>query len=105
MPEEPQLPEKIGKYEITGKIGSGGFGAVYRERDPYIKRTVAVKTCQLNDEEIKSRVFREAELAGNLHHRHITPIYDFGVENGIPYILHEFLIGEHLANKLKRAEP
>ena len=105
MPEEPQLPEKIGKYEITGKIGSGGFGAVYRGRDPYIKRTVAVKTCQLNDEEIKSRFFREAELAGNLHHRHITTIYDFGVEDGIPYIVQEFLSGEDLDKKVKRAEP
>ena len=105
MPEETRLPEKIGKYEITGKIGSGGFGAVYRGRDPYIKRTVAVKTCQLNDEEIKSRFFREAELAGNLHHRHITTIYDFGVENGIPYIVQEFLSGEDLDRKVKRAEP
>jgi serine/threonine-protein kinase len=105
MPEEKPLPEKIGKYEITGKIGSGGFGAVYRGRDPYIKRTVAVKTCQLNDEEIKSRFFREAELAGNLHHRHITTIYDFGVENGIPYIVQEFLSGEDLDKKIKRAEP
>jgi serine/threonine protein kinase len=104
MPEEAPLPEKIGKYEITGKIGSGGFGAVYRGRDPYIKRTVAVKTCQLNDEEIKSRFFREAELAGNLHHRHITTIYDFGVENGIPYIVQEFLSGEDLDKKIKRAD-
>jgi serine/threonine-protein kinase len=105
MPDEKPLPEKIGKYEITGKIGSGGFGAVYRGRDPYIKRTVAVKTCQLNDEEIKSRFFREAELAGNLHHRHITTIYDFGVENGIPYIVQEFLSGEDLDKKIKRADP
>jgi len=96
MVEEKQLPEKIGKYEVTGKIGSGGFGAVYSGRDPYIKRTVAIKTCQLNDEEIKSRFFREAELAGNLHHRHITTIYDFGVEDGIPYIVQEFLSGDGL---------
>jgi serine/threonine protein kinase len=105
MVEEKQLPEKIGKYEVTGKIGSGGFGAVYSGRDPYIKRTVAIKTCQLNDEEIKSRFFREAELAGNLHHRHITTIYDFGVEDGIPYIVQEFLSGEDLDKKVKRAEP
>ncbi|HEX9286062.1 MAG TPA: serine/threonine-protein kinase [Thermoanaerobaculia bacterium] len=105
MAEDTQLPEKIGKYEVTGKIGAGGFGAVYRGRDPYIKRTVAIKTCQLNDEEIKSRFFREAELAGNLHHRHITTIYDFGVENGIPYIVQEFLSGEDLDKKIKRAEP
>ena len=105
MVEEKQLPEKIGKYEVTGKIGSGGFGAVYSGRDPYIKRTVAIKTCQLNDDEIKSRFFREAELAGNLHHRHITTIYDFGVEDGIPYIVQEFLSGEDLDKKVKRAEP
>ncbi|HLN81836.1 MAG TPA: serine/threonine-protein kinase [Thermoanaerobaculia bacterium] len=105
MPEETPLPEKIGKYDITGKIGSGGFGAVYSGRDPYIKRTVAIKTCQLNDEEIKSRFFREAELAGNLHHRHITTIYDFGVENGIPFIVQEFLSGEDLDKKIKRADP
>lgn len=105
MVEEKQLPAKIGKYEVTGKIGSGGFGAVFSGRDPYIKRTVAIKTCQLNDEEIKSRFFREAELAGNLHHRHITTIYDFGVEDGIPYIVQEFLSGEDLDKKVKRAEP
>jgi serine/threonine protein kinase len=98
------LPEKIGKYEILEQIGVGGFGAVYRGRDPFIKRTVAVKTCQLNDEEIKSRFFREAELAGNLHHRNITTIYDFGVENGIPYIVQEFLSGEDLDKIIKRGE-
>ncbi|HEY6929326.1 MAG TPA: protein kinase [Thermoanaerobaculia bacterium] len=99
------MPEKIGKYEILEQIGVGGFGAVYRGRDPFIKRTVAVKTCQLNDEEIKSRFFREAELAGNLHHRHITTIYDFGVENGIPYIVQEFLSGEDLDKIIKRGDP
>ena len=99
------MPEKIGKYEILEQIGVGGFGAVYRGRDPFIKRTVAVKTCQLNDEEIKSRFFREAELAGNLHHRNITTIYDFGVENGIPYIVQEFLSGEDLDKIIKRGDP
>ncbi|HYB54501.1 MAG TPA: serine/threonine-protein kinase [Thermoanaerobaculia bacterium] len=96
--------EKIGKYEIAEQIGVGGFGAVFRGRDPFIKRSVAIKTCSVNDEEIKSRFFREAELAGNLHHRHITTIYDFGVENGIPYIVQEFLTGEDLDKKIKRGD-
>jgi eukaryotic-like serine/threonine-protein kinase len=96
--------EKIGKYEVSEQIGVGGFGAVYRGRDPFIKRTVAIKTCQVNDDEIKHRFFREAELAGNLHHRHITTIYDFGVENGIPYIVQEFLTGEDLDKKIKRGD-
>ncbi|MEP6993016.1 MAG: protein kinase [Acidobacteriota bacterium] len=97
--------DKIGKYEVSEQIGVGGFGAVYRGRDPFIKRTVAIKTCQVNDDEIKHRFFREAELAGNLHHRNITTIYDFGVENGIPYIVQEFLTGEDLDRKIKRGEP
>ncbi len=97
--------DKIGKYEVSEQIGVGGFGAVYRGRDPFIKRTVAIKTCQVNDDEIKHRFFREAELAGNLHHRHITTIYDFGVENGIPYIVQEFLTGEDLDKKIKRGDP
>jgi serine/threonine-protein kinase len=100
----PDQPQKIGKYEILEQIGVGGFGAVYRGRDPFIKRTVAVKTCQLNDDEIKSRFFREAELAGNLHHRNITTIYDFGVENGVPYIVQEFLTGEDLDKIIKRSD-
>jgi len=100
----PQVPEKIGKYEIAEQIGVGGFGAVFRGRDPFIKRQVAVKTCQVNDEEIKNRFFREAELAGNLHHRNITTIFDFGVENGIPYIVQEFLTGEDLDKKIKRGD-
>jgi serine/threonine-protein kinase len=99
------IPEKIGKYEISEQIGTGGFGAVFKGRDPFIKRTVAVKTCQLNDPEIKSRFFREAELAGNLHHRNITTIYDFGVENDIPYIVQEFLTGEDVDRVIKRGEP
>src|SRR6266851_2979860 len=99
-----ETPEKIGKYEISEKIGTGGFGAVYKGRDPFIKRTVAVKTCQLNDDEIKSRFFREAELAGNLHHRNVTTIYDFGVEEGVPYIVQEFLTGEDLDKIIKRSD-
>jgi len=99
------MAKTIGKYEIAEQIGVGGFGAVFRARDPFIKRTVAVKTCQLNDEEIKNRFFREAELAGNLHHRNITTIYDFGVEDGIPYIVQEFLTGNDLDKIVKAGEP
>jgi len=96
--------EKLGKYEIVEKIGVGGFGTVYRGRDPFIKRTVAVKTCLSEDEEIKKRFFREAELSGNLHHRNITTIYDFGVQDGVPYIVQEYLTGEDLDKMIKRGD-
>ncbi|HEX5854739.1 MAG TPA: serine/threonine-protein kinase [Thermoanaerobaculia bacterium] len=97
---------QVGKYEIVEKIGVGGFGTVYKGRDPFIKRSVAIKTCQSEDEEIKKRFFREAEFAGNLHHRNVTTIYDFGVtDEGTPYIVQEFLTGEDLDKAIKKKQP
>lgn len=96
---------KVGKYEIIEKVGVGGFGTVYRGRDPYIKRTVAIKTCQSDEDELRKRFFREAEFAGNLHHRNVTTIYDFGLtDEGLPYIVQEFLTGEDLDRKIKRKD-
>ena len=97
---------QVGKYQIVEKIGVGGFGTVYKGRDPFIKRNVAIKTCQSDDEEIKKRFFREAEFAGNLHHRNVTTIYDFGVtDDGTPYIVQEFLTGDDLDKAIKKKEP
>lgn len=97
--------KQVGKYQILEKVGAGGFGAVYKGRDPFIKRTVAIKTCQSDEEEIRKRFFREAEYAGNLQHKNITTIFDFGVaEDGLPYIVQEFLTGEDLDRRIKRRE-
>ena len=101
-----QMLTQVGKYEIVEKIGVGGFGTVYKGRDPFIKRLVAIKTCQSEEEEIKKRFFREAEFAGNLHHPNVTTIYDFGVtEDGTPYIVQEFLTGEDLDKLIKKHAP
>jgi serine/threonine protein kinase len=97
---------QVGKYLIEEKVGVGGFGTVYKGRDPFIKRAVAIKTCQSDEEEIKKRFFREAEFAGNLHHRNITTIYDFGVtDDGTPYIVQEFLTGDDLDKLAKKRDP
>ncbi|HEY3350663.1 MAG TPA: serine/threonine-protein kinase [Thermoanaerobaculia bacterium] len=97
---------QVGKYLIEEKVGVGGFGTVYKGRDPFIKRAVAIKTCQSDEEEIKKRFFREAEFAGNLHHRNITTIYDFGVtDDGTPYIVQEFLTGEDLDKLARKRDP
>ncbi|MEM8931600.1 MAG: protein kinase [Acidobacteriota bacterium] len=95
---------QIGKYQLQERIGVGGFGEVYKGFDPYIKRPVAIKTCTSNSEEIRSRFFQEAEIAGNLHHRNITTVYDFGVENDLPYLIQEYLEGEDLDAKIKRRD-
>ncbi len=95
---------KIGKYEVLEKIGTGGFGVVYKAYDPFIKRLVAVKTCTADDEDIRQRFFQEAEIAGNLQHRNVVTVYDFGVQGEVPYLIQEYLTGEDLDRKIKRRE-
>ena len=94
--------EKIGKYEVLEKIGTGGFGVVYKGRDPFIKRFVAIKTCSSDADEMRRRFFREAEIAGNLQHRNVVTVYDFGVEGEVPYLVQEYLPGEDLDQLIAR---
>ena len=96
--------ESIGKYEILEKIGTGGFGTVYKAYDPFIKRFVAVKTCTTDEEEVRKRFFQEAEISGNLQHRNVVTVYDFGTQADVPYLIQEFLSGEDLDRKVKRKE-
>ena len=106
---EPPPPEearrKIGKYEIVEKIATGGFGTVYKAWDPMIRRPVALKTCEVPDANMRARAFREAQLAGNLHHPNITTIYEFGIEGIVPFIVQELLSGEDLDRIIGRGTP
>src|SRR6188474_1506214 len=97
--------DKIGKYEVLRKIGAGGFAAVYEGRDPYLKRRVAIKTCATDYEDIRQRFYREAEIAGNLEHRNIVTVFDFGFEDTVPYLVQEYLPGEDLDHRMGRREP
>jgi tetratricopeptide (TPR) repeat protein len=96
--------KKAGKYEILHRIGEGGFGVVYEGRDPFIKRPVAIKTCTSDNEETRRRFLREAEISGRIEHPNITIVYDFGYEDGTPYLVQEFLSGEDLDHKIERRE-
>ena len=99
--------KQIGRYELIDKIGKGGMGVVYRGRDSVIGRLVAIKML-ISDidvsEETRERFFREARSAGQLTHRNIIRIYDFGEETGRAYIVMELLTGESLASLLGRDE-
>ena len=91
-----ETPKRIGKYEVSAQIAAGGFGIIFKGWDPYIKRPVAIKMCASPDEEVRQRFHQEAQFVGNLVHRNITLVFDFGVENDIPYIVQEFLSGYDL---------
>jgi len=97
-------PRKIGKYEILERIGQGGFGLVYKARDPFIKRQVAIKVCTSSDETLKKRFIREAEIAGNLHHRSIVTVFEFGYDAAGPFLVQEYLPGEDLDTKIRRRD-
>lgn len=96
--------KSLGKYRIEERIGKGGFGEVFKGYDPLIKRPVAVKTCSTDDRETRDRFSHEAQIAGNLHHRNITTVYDFGIEDQVPYLIQEYLSGEDLDRKIKRRD-
>ena len=96
--------ERLGKYQIVEKVGVGGFGVVYKAYDPFIKRHVAIKTCSAEDKETRERFLREAEICGNLQHRNIVTVFEFGFESETPYLVQEYLSGEDLDKKIKRRD-
>jgi serine/threonine-protein kinase len=99
----------LGRYQILGTLGKGAMGHVYKGIDPAINRPVALKTIRLdfvNDpeemEELKERLFREAQAAGKLSHPNIVTIYDVGSEGHLQYIAMEFIEGVTLEEMIKR---
>lgn len=98
--------ERLGRYEILGKLGQGAMGVVYKARDPLIERIVAIKTVNLaglsRDEadSYEQRFYREAKSAGRLNHPNIVTIHDVGRSDGLAYIAMEFLEGRSLRQML-----
>lgn len=104
----PQI-KALGRYQITGTLGKGAMGHVYKGIDPAINRPVALKTIRLDfvndpDEmaELKERLYREAQAAGKLSHPNIVTIYDVGSEGHLQYIAMEYLEGRTLEDMIKR---
>jgi serine/threonine protein kinase/Tol biopolymer transport system component len=95
---------RLGPYEISGWIGAGGMGDVYRARDARLGRDVAIKLIAATLATDPSRVHRfeqEARAAGQLNHPNILAVYDTGVHEGVPYIVSELLQGESLRSRLR----
>jgi len=104
--------EQIGRYRVTGELGRGAMGVVYRAEDPAIGRTVAIKTIRLGElsapserERLRERLLREARSAGILSHPGIVTIYDVKEEGDTAYVFMEYVDGQTLERMLRGDAP
>ncbi|MDD5543054.1 MAG: protein kinase [Acidobacteriia bacterium] len=96
---------KLGPYVIESSLGAGGMGEVYRARDTRLDRTVAIKV--LPDHlaatpELRQRFEREARSISALNHAHICVLHDVGSQDGMDFLVMEYLEGETLATRLAK---
>jgi serine/threonine-protein kinase len=97
-------PKKIGKYEILDVIGKGGMGIVYRAKDPFLDRIVAIKMMTISYADypdLLQRFYREAKSTANLTHPNIVTVYELGEHEGSPYMAMQYLEGSSLESLIR----
>jgi eukaryotic-like serine/threonine-protein kinase len=100
-----QTGTKLGPYEILAPIGAGGMGEVYRANDTRLDRIVAIKILPehlSSNPDFKQRFDREARAISSLSHPYICALHDVGHQDGIDYLVMEFLEGETLDKRLEK---
>ena len=96
------MANKIGRYEVEGKIGEGAFGVVYKARDPVLDRAVAIKvpSMTLSDDELANLImefYREARIGAQFRHTNIVTVYDLGVNEHSDQLKMHYLVMEYVA--------
>jgi len=93
----------FGPYRVVAFVGAGGMGEIYKARDTRLDRTVALKILpQSDDPEKRQRFEREARAISQLQHPHICTLFDVGNQDGVEYLVMEFLEGQTLAQRLEK---
>lgn len=107
----PEMPGRIGRYEIDRRIGSGGMALTYRCRLEGLggfRKKVVVKVLHpdhIGDEAFVQMFLDEARLSARLHHANIAQVFEVGDDHGIPYMVMEFVNGPNLASLSRRIGP
>jgi serine/threonine-protein kinase len=94
---------RLGPYEVIAPIGAGGMGEVYRATDTRLDRSVAIKVLPsetTHDPHARERFEREAKALSRLSHPHICGIFDVGHQDGIDFLVMEYLEGETLRDRI-----
>ena len=90
----------IGGYQLAERIGSGGATAVYKAYQPHLERWIAVKVLQHQGKEALERFKQEVQAISQLRHRNIIIVYDYGEQDGWPYVVMEYVEGSNLAGRI-----
>ena len=96
---------RLGPYEVQALVGAGGMGEVYRARDTRLNRTVAIKVIPFSlskDPARLQRFEREARAIAALQHPNICILHDVGVQDGMRFLVMEYLDGETLAKRMQK---
>jgi tetratricopeptide (TPR) repeat protein len=101
----PDVPDRVGRYEIRRLLGRGGMGAVYLAHDPELDRPVALKVPKLSGPDAEERFLREARAAAALSHSNLCPVYDVGRADGVPYLAMAYVAGPNLGEMLREDGP
>lgn len=97
--------QKLGPYLIESAVGAGGMGEVYKARDSRLDRVVAIKVLPSTtafNADLRTRFEREAKAISSLNHPNICTLYDVGHDNGIDYLVMEYIEGETLSERIRR---
>ncbi len=95
------------RYQISEKIGSGGMAEVYKAQDQRLGRTVAVKVLKTeysSDRDFLHRFYREACAAAKLSHPNIINVFDIEEDEGVQFIVMEYLESQNLKNYVKTSK-
>ena len=95
--------QTLGHYRLIEVIGAGGMGVVYRAHDERLERDVALKLLSagmLADEEARKRFRNEALALSRLNHPNIATVHDFNTQDGLDFLVLEYIPGETLHHRL-----
>jgi eukaryotic-like serine/threonine-protein kinase len=101
--QDAVVGQTLGHYRIAEKIGAGGMGDVYRAQDEHLDREVAIKVLPpgtLADEPSRKRFHKEAIALSRLNHPNIATIHDFDTQQGMDFLVMEYIPGITLSEKL-----
>ena len=98
------IGQTLGHYRILERVAAGGMGVVYRARDEQLDRDVALKVLPsgtLSDDTARRHFRKEAMALAKLNHPNIETVYEFGTQDGMDFLVMEFVPGKTLADRLK----